>query len=206
MNHKEMRGIYNTTFNDKNATPIKTDIELVEDAIIEQVAMYVRGYHNIRKDSGFGAEHIKIHLDNNADGAITLEELLNLGNLLREYIKIFKEPLLETGGRKIYEWENNKNIRFRCVVDKARGEGLDVPLSSSKDIIITFYSDRNLNEKMQFKNPQVVAFYNDRNKLLATQSAVSLENAVSINADSLENPQVEIKKSPIKSKPRGRRR
>lgn len=44
--NNEKRGIYNVTFNNKNATPIKTDLEIIEDAIIAEIAMYVRGYHN----------------------------------------------------------------------------------------------------------------------------------------------------------------
>lgn len=44
-------------------------------------------------------------------------------------LKIFNKPFIDNNGAKIYEWENNKNIRFRVIVDKLKREGLDVPLS-----------------------------------------------------------------------------
>ena len=156
---KEKRGIYNVTFNDKRATSVKTDLELIEDAIIAQVIMYVKGYHNIRLDSGFGAEHIKMHLEQGSDGEITLDELLNLGNSIREYLKNFGEPYIENNRRKLFEWQDEAGVRFRVVVDKVRGEGLDVPLSSSNEIIITYYSDRNAKTPLLFKNPKVQGFY-----------------------------------------------
>ena len=155
----EQRGIYNVTFGDKSATPIKTDIELIENAIINEVIYYIKGWHNERRDKGRGAEHIKMHLGKGVEGEITLEELLNLGNSIREYLKTFKEPFIDNKGGKVYEWENTEKTRFRVAVDKYKGEGLIPPLSPFADVIITFYSDRNLNKQMEFKNPQVAAHY-----------------------------------------------
>lgn len=170
---QEQRGIYNVTFGDEKATPIFKDIEAIEDAVIEYIAMYVKGYHNIKRDIGLGAEHIKMHLDKGADGEITLEELLNLGKSMREYLKTFREPFIDDKGAKIYEWENAEKIRFRAVVSKItegylskahqRG-GSQPPLSPSDDIIITFYSDRNLNKQMEFKNPKVEAYYQQQSQ------------------------------------------
>ena len=116
--NKEKRGIYNVTFGDEKVAPIFKDIEAIEDAVIEYIAMYVKGYHNIKRDIGLGAEHIKIHLGKGAEGEITLEELLNLGNSMREYLKTFREPFIDDKGAKIYEWENTEKIRFRAVVSK----------------------------------------------------------------------------------------
>lgn len=87
MSNKEKRGIYNVTLNEKNATAIKTDIEAIQEAVIEYIAMYVRGWHNERRNKGMGAEHIKLHLEQGSEGQITIEELLNLGNSLRKYLK-----------------------------------------------------------------------------------------------------------------------
>ena len=157
--NKEQRGIYNVSFNDKNATPIKTDIELIENAIINEVIYYIKGWHNEKRDKGKGAEHIKMHLGNGAEGEITLEELLNLGNSIREYLKNFKEPFIDNKGGKVYEWQNDNGVRFRIAVDKYKGEGLIPPLSPFADVIITFYSDRNLNKQMEFKNPKVTQHY-----------------------------------------------
>lgn len=161
---KEKRGIYNTTFNDKKATLInlKSDIELVEDAIINEVVMYVKGWHNIRRDKGIGARHIKAHLEKDSEGYITIDELLNLGNSMREYLKIFKEPYLEDKDKtgRVFEWQNKEMVRFRVAIDD-REEGLIPPLSLSNKVIISFYSDRNLNEKMIFKNPKVEEYYSN---------------------------------------------
>lgn len=158
----EQRGIYNVTFGDDKATPIFRDIETIEDVVIEYIAMYVKGYHSTRKDRGFGAEHIKLHLEKGSQGEITIEELINIGNSLREYLKHFKEPFIDTKGAKIYEWENAEKIRFRVIADtmrESKGEGDNCHSSPFADVIITFYSDRNLNKQMEFKNPQVAAHY-----------------------------------------------
>ncbi|RAX59333.1 hypothetical protein CCZ01_00950 [Helicobacter monodelphidis] len=171
MSNKEKRGIYNVTFNDKNSTPINAELEAIENAIIDYVIHYVKGYHNIKRDIGLGAKHIKLHLEKNSEGQITLEELLSLGNSIREYLKVFKEPFIDEKEAKIYEWENNKGIRFRAITDKITGGylerltksyqrgGSQPPLSPSDEIIITFYSDRNLNKQMEFKNPKVEEYY-----------------------------------------------
>lgn len=64
-----------------------------------------------------------------------------------------------------------KGTRFRVVIDKIskrylenlekkyQERGLQLPLTSLDEIIIIFYSDRNLNERMLFKNPKVKAYY-----------------------------------------------
>ena len=180
MNNKEQRGIYNVTFNAKKATALRTDLETIEYGLAkylnEKSILFSKGYHNIRTDSGFGAEHIKLHLDKESEGAISISELLNLGKYIREYLAIFKEPFIEKeGGRKIYEWQNDEDVRFRVVVDKIRGEGLDVPLSSSKDVIITYYSDRNATNKMLYKNPKVQDYY-AKQQTQASESTLSAQS------------------------------
>ncbi|MCR8708808.1 hypothetical protein [Campylobacter sp. RM5063] len=113
MANKEKRGIYNVSFNDKNSTPINTELEIIEEAIIDYV----------------------VHKDSN--------------------------------DARVYEWEKN-NTRFRLVTDTnykqvIKGEGhSNTPLSPSDEIIITFYSDRNLNKRMEFKNPKVKAYYEEK--------------------------------------------
>ncbi|EAI5602257.1 hypothetical protein Q9Q51_07330 [Campylobacter upsaliensis] len=162
--NKEKRGIYNVSFNEKNSTPINAELEAIENAIIDYVVHYVKGWHNERRDKGRGAEHIRLHLEKGSEGEISLEELLNLGNSIREYLKIFKEPYKDSNDARVYEWENNESVRFRIVTDTnyklIKGEGhSNTPLSPSDEIIITFYSDRNLNKQMEFKNPKVARYY-----------------------------------------------
>ncbi|EAH9136017.1 hypothetical protein EXD60_03655 [Campylobacter upsaliensis] len=172
----EKRGIYNVSFNEKNSTPINAELEAIENAIIDYVVHYVKGWHNERRDKGRGAEHIRLHLEKDSEGEISLEELLNLGNSIREYLKIFKEPYLEDLNKdgKVFEWENDEGVRFRIATDKIKGEGLIPPLSPSDEIIITFYSDRNLNEKMEFKNPKVKEFYENKEKSKNSQNISKL--------------------------------
>ena len=166
---KEKRGIYNVTYNGKNATQIKQDLDNINDAI-----KYERG--NIGK----GAKHISIrHLDDeNKAGFVTKEELLNLGENVRNFIKEYKEPFVNKKNARIYEWEDNKGVRFKLVVSNKNGEGRGLPLGKSQDVssitndlrpatkkglspsgsldnIITFYSDRNLKEPMKFENPKL---------------------------------------------------
>ncbi|EAH6236848.1 hypothetical protein CVULP_a0030 (plasmid) [Campylobacter vulpis] len=167
--NKEKRGIYNVSFNEKNSTPINAELEAIENAIIDYVVHYVKGWHNERRDKGRGAEHIRLHLEKGSEGEISLEELLNLGNSIREYLKIFKEPYKDSNDARVYEWENNESVRFRIVTDTnyklIKGEGhSNTPLSPSDEIIITFYSDRNLNKQMEFKNPKVAKYYANQTK------------------------------------------
>ena len=166
---KEKRGIYNVTYNGKNSTQIKQDLDNINDAI-----KYERG--NIGK----GAKHISIrHLDDeNKAGYVTKEELLNLGENVRNFIKEHKEPFVNKKNARIYEWEDDKGVRFKLVVSNKNGEGRGLPLGKSQDVssitndlrpatkkglspsgslddIITFYSDRNLKEPMKFENPKL---------------------------------------------------
>lgn len=162
---QEQRGIYNVTFGDEKATPIFKDIEVIEDAVIEYIAMYVKGWHNVRRDKGTGAEHIKLHLEKGSQGEISIEELVNIGKSLREFLKNFDEPFIDKNGAKVYEWQNDNGVRFRVITDKYKGEGhSNTPLSPFADVIITFYSDRNLNKQMEFKNPRVEAYYHQQSQ------------------------------------------
>ncbi|EAI8783802.1 hypothetical protein CXJ37_09560, partial [Campylobacter upsaliensis] len=73
-------------------------------------------------------------------------------------------PYKDSNDARVYEWENNESVRFRIVTDTnyklIKGEGhSNTPLSPSDEIIITFYSDRNLNKQMEFKNPKVARYY-----------------------------------------------
>ncbi|WP_181021087.1 PBECR2 nuclease fold domain-containing protein [Campylobacter hyointestinalis] len=145
---KEIRGIHNVTYNDKKATYIKTDLENVDSAI---------RYANTNRDKG--AKHIKIRhlMDETKPGYITNQELLNLGNSLREYIKTYKEPFIDKNGARIYEWENKEGVKFRVVVDSSRRDATtaELPQPTATDDIITFYSDRNIKDKMIFRNPKL---------------------------------------------------
>ncbi|SQC36411.1 Uncharacterised protein [Helicobacter fennelliae] len=170
---KETKGIYNVTFNDKKAIEIKI-IENIEQQIqnlLQQaVIIYAKGFHNHKQDKGLGAEHIRLHLEQGSEGEITIQELLNLGNSLREYINVFEEAFIDKNGAKIYEWQNEENVKFRAVADKVP-ESVATHLANlnSDAQIISFYSDRNLNQQMEFKNPKVKAYYENKSNTLTTR-------------------------------------
>ncbi|EKC8783101.1 hypothetical protein OQE27_001531, partial [Campylobacter upsaliensis] len=148
---REQKGLYNVAFNGKNAVLIKKDLEAVDEAIL-----FEKGRENAKTNKGYGAKHILKHtIDKNAQGYITDLELVNIGKDLREFLKNY-EPFIDTNGARLYEWEK-EGVRFRLVVgdigkDPSTTEGAKA-LSLPKERIITFYSDRNLKEKMNFKNP-----------------------------------------------------
>lgn len=163
---REKRGIYNVTYNDKTATLVRQDLKNIDDAL-----RYAKG------DKSEGAKHIGIrHMkDESAEGYVTKNELLNMGERIREYLAKYKEPFIDEKGGHIYEWQNERGERFRAVIGKIKREQ-DVPaitstlspadeaakkgLSPNSSLyshneIITFYSDRNLKDRMDFKNPKV---------------------------------------------------
>lgn len=76
MSKKEKRGIYNVTYGNQKETLIKTDVELVEEAIIDEIIRYVSGKH-IR------LEHTQ---DETQLGFVTLDEVANIGQNVRKYI------------------------------------------------------------------------------------------------------------------------
>ena len=158
--HKEQRGIYNVTYNGKNASLIKQDLDYIDSAIL-----YEKGRENPKNHKGYGARHIFKHTRNDKEqGYISQDELLNLGQNLRKYLAKHKEPFIDKNGARLYEWENEAGVRFRAVVGNTNKAGKDpATKAESKDLslptqrIITFYSDRNLaNGKVfEFKNPKL---------------------------------------------------
>lgn len=170
--NKEKSMIFKVTFDEKELTQIK----LFDDENI----IYEKGFHKInqRGEFGAGAEHIKArHLNINkeidvvVEGEIFVHELYNLGKSLREYSKNFNKPYIDNNGAKLYEWQDKNGVRFRAVVDNRKG-GPQLPLAPSYDQIITFYSDRNINQRMEFKNPLVKAHY----ELIEKEQQILKEN------------------------------
>ncbi|MDE6958070.1 MAG: hypothetical protein K2O80_00715, partial [Helicobacter apodemus] len=152
LENKEVKGLYNVAYNGKNAARVFKDLEAVEKAI-----RFSQGNKNK------GAKHIKIkHLTNQTqEGYVTPLEIANLGKDLRAFLKNH-EPYVEKNGANIYEWENEAEVRFRLVVNEVKGEADSNPAQLPKPFneeIITFYSDRNLKNKMEFKNYWVSDYF-----------------------------------------------
>ena len=123
----------------------KSDLNLVYEITKEMIYRICDG--EINNNESIDTKHIQLNFDNNAKGAITILELLALEDSIRAYLKEFKEPFIEPNGQKVYEWQDDKDIRFRAIVDKA-GK-------------IFFCSNRK-NERMKFKNPQVENYYESK--------------------------------------------
>ncbi|WP_270971895.1 PBECR2 nuclease fold domain-containing protein [Campylobacter upsaliensis] len=138
---KEQKGLFNVAYNGKNATLIKKDLEAVEEAIaLMQGTRYKGAKH----------ERIKHLTDPSKEGYITDLEFVNLGKSIREFLESY-EPFIDKNRARIYEWENKDKVRFGVVVNDVAD--MDSNPTTATEEIITFYSDRNLKEKMKFKNP-----------------------------------------------------
>ena len=122
---KEKRGIYNVTFNGKESTVIRND-DL--DALIR----YERG------NGRYGAIHILKHLDDGSVGEVSKEELLKIGDIIRN------GKMYGSYGKRVYEINEN-GVRYRVVVGK----------KGKSERVITFYSDRNLPARDGYDIPQI---------------------------------------------------
>ena len=134
--HKEQRGIYNVTYNGKNATYIHLQDE------------QAKALRLAKGDKNKGGTHIRLEhsTDSTQKDYVTPDEVANLGQNLRNYLTEHKEPFIDKNGARLYEWKNEAGERFRVVINKVKREGnsnlpqLPKPLNND---IITFYSDRN---------------------------------------------------------------
>ena len=150
---KEIRGIYNVINNSKESTNVYKDLQKIDDAIKLEQGSKKKG----------GAVHIQKHLDPSAKGAVTQQEVMSIGESVREYIKKYKEPFVDKDGGKIYEWQDKDGVRFRLAVyDKIKksvgaGSTTRITTTDAYESIITFYSDRNLNGRMDFLDPRLRA-------------------------------------------------
>lgn len=150
---KEIRGIYNVINNSKESTNVYKDLQKIESAIKLERGSKKKG----------GAVHIQKHLDPGAKGAVTQQEVMSIGESVREYIKKYKEPFVDNDGGKIYEWQDKDGVRFRVAVyDKIKksvgaGSTTHITTTDAYESIITFYSDRNLNGRIDFLDPRLRA-------------------------------------------------
>ena len=119
---KEKRGIYNVTFNDKESTRFLKDIEDVDKAL-----RYEKGFENPVNKKGMGALHIKKYIGNDKDGWVTKQEVLKIGEAIRNVVPYKKN------GKNVYEFYGDDGTRFRVVVGKS---------PNNKERVITFYSNR----------------------------------------------------------------
>ena len=122
---REKRGIYNVAFNNKKSTIIRKDLETIDEIIKFEKgeADYIaNGEHK----SGYGALHIKKHLEAQNNGWVSKQEYLNMGQMLR------KSTMQEADNKRIYKYFNDDGVRFRVVV----------AIGKNKERVISFYSNR----------------------------------------------------------------
>ena len=122
---KERRGVYNVAFNEKKSTIIRKDLDAIDEIIKFEKgeADYVV---NGERKSGYGALHIKKHLDTQNNGWVSKQEYLDMGQMLR------KSTMQEADDKRIYTYFNDDGVRFRVVVGTGK----------NKERIISFYSNR----------------------------------------------------------------
>ena len=149
--HKEQRGIYNVTYNGKNRAMIYKDLDSFDSAIA-----YTKGTK--RK----GGAHIRLEhsTDSTQQGYVTPDEVANLGQNIRKFISTHGDPHIDKNGARLYEWKDDKGNSFRAVVNdmpKKEASSGNSLLPSASEEIITFYSNRNLqnNKVFEFKNPKL---------------------------------------------------
>ena len=122
---REKRGIYNVAFNNKKSTIIRKDLDVIDEIIKFEKGEADYMAHGERK-SGYGALHIQKHLDTQNNGWVTIQEYLNMGQMLR------KSTMKEADDKRIYTYFNDEGVRFRVVIG----------IGKNKERVISFYSNR----------------------------------------------------------------
>jgi hypothetical protein len=144
---KEKRGIWNVTFNGKNATQVR---KADENSIVK----YEQGYDFDGK--GKGALHIQKHLEDGSMGQVSQEELLDMGNIIRN------GKLYNSHGKNVYELEKDGTM-FKVITGNTK---------NGKERVITFYSDRNIGEGMH-----------STGRITSTSPAESVSQTITKNQD-----------------------
>ncbi|WP_411269453.1 DUF3519 domain-containing protein [Helicobacter cetorum] len=101
---------------------------------------------------------LKRHYGENKTGAVTSDELLNMGEVIKNgSVLLDSFEKLKDGFRYAYEWDNN-GVKLRLVVDDLE----------SNNKIFNFYSDRNTSNAGPIRKP-MLANENNTTKLLNKQ-------------------------------------
>ncbi|MDR2081031.1 MAG: hypothetical protein LBP54_03990 [Campylobacteraceae bacterium] len=167
---KEKRGIYNVTFNDKEKVEIKTNDY---NDFIE----YSKGNRN------FGAKHIiRKHLGNGKDGELTKEELLNMGEIIRNG-NIADDSIHIDNGILSYAYVFEKDgVKYKVAVNE-RPDGKK---------LWSMYSDRNI--KTQVRQDHYAHFNSSPDTNIIPQSK---ENVKPAESKSLNEPKRKTEPEPV---------
>ena len=153
---KEMSDTFGVVYKGKNAALIYKDLQNLENAILLE-----------KGDKNKGGTHIRLKhtKDTTQQGFVTPDEVENIGQNVRKYLKEHKEPFIDKDGARLYEWQDEQGVNFRLVA-RDKVSGADTLPTSANEEIITFYSNRNLKDStnFEFKNPSVAKSYETKPK------------------------------------------
>ncbi len=153
---KEMSDTFGVVYKGKNAALIYKDLQNLENAILLE-----------KGDKNKGGTHIRLKhtKDTTQQGFVTPDEVENIGQNVRKYLKEHKEPFIDKDGARLYEWQDEQGVNFRLVA-RDKVSGADTLPTSANEEIITFYSNRNLKDStnFKFKNPSVAKSYETKPK------------------------------------------
>lgn len=162
---KEMSDIFGVVYKGENAALIYKDLQNLENAILLE-----------KGDKNKGGTHIRLKhtKDTTQQGFVTPDEVENIGQNVRKYLKEHKEPFIDKDGARLYEWQDEQGVNFRLVV-RDKVSGADTLPTSANEEIITFYSNRNLKDStnFEFKNPSVAKSYETKPKETATAQSTT---------------------------------
>lgn len=148
---KEMSDTFGVVYKGKNAALIYKDLQNLENALLLE-----------KGDKNKGGTHIRLKhtQDTTQQGFVTPDEVENIGQNVRKYLKEHKEPFIDKDGARLYEWQDEQGVNFRLVA-RDKVSGADTLPTSANEEIITFYSNRNLKDStnFKFKNPSVAKSY-----------------------------------------------
>lgn len=162
---KEMSDTFGVVYKGENAALIYKDLQNLENAILLE-----------KGDKNKGGTHIRLKhtKDTTQQGFVKPDEVENIGQNVRKYLKEHKEPFIDKGGARLYEWQDEQGVNFRLVV-RDKVSGADALPTSANEEIITFYSNRNLKDStnFEFKNPSVAKSYETKPKETSQSTAQS---------------------------------
>ncbi|MGP1449726.1 MAG: hypothetical protein ACTTJS_01200 [Wolinella sp.] len=94
----------------------------------DEFVKYEKGLKDNKNKSGFGSEHINKHLDKSRGGWVSKEELLSIGEMMRN-----AQEHTISGEKSVYTYFDKDGVRFRVIVGSK---------NNGKERVVTFYSNR----------------------------------------------------------------
>ncbi|MSN95745.1 hypothetical protein F1B92_00800 [Campylobacter sp. FMV-PI01] len=184
---KEMARVHQVLENKKPSTIIRKYDDSNKDALIFE-----------KGNKKYGAKHIqRKHLGSGKKGEVSKYDIMSLGQNIRNNLQNNIEPTTEIDSmgrnKKLYEWEKDSS-NFRAVtrdLDKAELDQSPANFNQPREKIISFYSDKNLKEPMEFHTkayqdseqiPKISKFNLENLKGIASNQAGSAISGAGVGA------------------------